>query len=84
VASHVPATDGVTVTVTVPSSVRPPVAPPPSTSVPHSPRPVHHPHGHLAYTGLPATQLLLAALILAVVGVLLARVGRPATEANNA
>lgn len=29
-------------------------------------------------------QLLLAALILAVVGVALARVGRPAPEANNA
>jgi hypothetical protein len=84
VASHVLATDGVTVTVTVPSSVRPPAAPPPSTSVPHSPRPVHHPHGPLAFTGLPATQLLLVALVLAVIGVVLAQVGRPTPEAEHA
>jgi hypothetical protein len=84
VASPVPATDGVTVSVTVPSSVRPPVAPPPSTSIPHSPRPVHHPHGHLAYTGLPASQLLLAALVLAVIGVVLTRVRRSTPEAEHA
>jgi hypothetical protein len=81
---------GVTVTVTVdaqphPPQARPPQAVPPPRHVPGTQPPGHHaPHNPLAFTGLPATQLLLVAAVVLAIGLLLVRAGRHSSEVGNA
>jgi hypothetical protein len=80
--------DGVTVTVTVdakPQVPAPPAAPPPARHVPGTQPPGHHgSHNPLAYTGLPATQLLLVAAVIVAIGLLMLRAGRHCSEVSNA
>lgn len=83
--------NGVTVTVTVDTAHRPPqappphAAPPPARHVPGTQPPAHHgPHNPLAYTGLPATQLLLIAAVVVAIGLLLICFGRHSSEVSNA
>ena len=83
--------NGVTVTVTVnaqpppPQAPAPQAAPPPARHVPGTQPPGHHgSHNPLAYTGLPATQLLLVAAVVVAIGLLLIRFGRHSSEVSNA
>jgi hypothetical protein len=85
------ADNGVTVTVTVearpqPHQAPPPHAdPPPARHVPVTQPPGHHvPHNPLAFTGLPATQLLVVAAVVVAIGLLLIRAGRHSSEVGNA
>ena len=86
------ADNGVTVSVTVDAAPKPAQAPPPHAAPP----PAHHvpgtqPPGHygpptqLAYTGLPATQLLVLAAVVVAIGVALVTLaGRYTSEVRNA
>lgn len=84
--------NGVTVSVTVGAQPRPAQAPPPHAApppprhVPGTQPPGHHgPHNPLAYTGLPATQLLLVAAVVVAIGLLvLICAGRHSSEVSNA
>jgi hypothetical protein len=81
---------GVTVTLTVPEQPHgpqadpPAAAPPPAHHVPGTQPPAHHPHNPLAYTGLPAMQLLILAAMAVALGLLLVRAGRHSSEVGNA
>ena len=82
--------NGVTVTVTVgaqppPAQAPPPhAAPPPARHVPGTQPPGHHGPHNLAYTGLPAMQLLIIAAVVVAIGVLLICAGRHSPEVANA